>query len=418
MPARDTLLIYAPVPLFRNVAGALLLEDQACNGLRLWAANFARVIAIMPLEAGPAPAQWRELLPALGPEAARVEIVPLPSAWRADRFLRALPAGRRVIRAALARADVLCLSIGGLIGDWGSVCCHEAHRMGRPHAIWTDRVESEVTRKNATTAPQWRARLRARLAWRPMARLERKLIARASVGLFHGRETYEHYAPYARAAEMVHDIHLGRADHIAPEALAAKQAAAAKGPLRILYAGRAEAMKGPLDWVGVLERLAAQGMDFTARWLGDGAELPAMRARVAAAGLADRIELPGMVADRAAVFAELRAAQLLMFCHKTPESPRILIEALVSGTPIVGYDGAFARDLIAGHGGGALVARDDVAALAGQVAALAADRPALARLIGQAAQDGAPFEDVAVFRHRCELLRHYLPTPAPAAPAG
>lgn len=413
---QDTLMIHAPVPLFRGPDGALMLEDQACNGLRLWAEHFGRLIVTMPLETGPPPPQWRPLA-STGPALDRMEILPLPVAWRPDRFLRHLPAQRRRIREAIARADYLSFAIGGLFGDWGAVACIEAHRMGRPYAVWTDRVESEVTRRAGAGAPHWRARLRARLTWRAMAALERHVIARATVGLFHGRETFDHYAPFARKAEMVHDIHLTRADHIAPEALAAKAAAAADGPLRLIYVGRAEPMKGPDDWLEVLRRLKAAGVDFTATWLGEGSGITALREGVAQAGLGAQVALPGFAADRAAVFAALRGAHALLFCHKTPESPRVLIESLVSGTPILGYDGAFARDLIATHGGGLLVPLNDAAALADTVAALAADRAHLSRLIAAAAQDGAPFEDREVFRHRCELLRHHLPPPA-HRPAG
>ena len=60
-----------------------------------------------------------------------------------------------------------------------------------------------------------------------------------------------------------------------------------------------------------------------------------------------------------------------MFCHKTPESPRNLIEALVSGAPIVGYDSPFPRDLIAAHGGGVLTPLNDVNALVDSLASLA-----------------------------------------------
>ncbi|MFN3936374.1 MAG: glycosyltransferase [Gemmobacter sp.] len=403
----ETLLIYAPVPLHRAPGGGLLLEDQACNGLRLWAENFDRLIALMPLDPGPAPPNWCPVAH-VGAALDRIEIVPLPQAWRPDRFLRALPAARKVIRAAIARADFLSFAIGGLFGDWGAVACLEARRMGRSHAVWTDRVESEVTRRAARDAPHWRTRLRSRLYWRPMGWLERRLIARADLGLFHGRETFDHYAPFARRAEMVHDIHLTRADHIAADDLRAKLAAAASGPLRIAYVGRADPMKGPDHWATVIELLAAQGVDFTATWLGEGSGWPALRDRLVPLG--DRVQLPGFAADRRTVLATLRAAHLLLFCHLTPESPRILIEALVSGTPLAGYDGAFARDLIAGHGGGVLVPLGDAAALAAEVAALATDRSRLARLITAAARDGAPFEDEAVFRHRSELIRRHLPT--------
>ena len=161
----------------------------------------------------------------------RIEVVPLPQAYRPDRFIARLPAARRQLRALIERADYLSFAIGGLFGDWGAVACVEAHRLGRPYAVWTDRVESEVVRRSAASGPL-RSRLRARLTHRPMAWLERAVIGRATLGLFHGRETFDAYAPFCRAPEMVHDIHIKADDHIPPADLAAKVAAAAAGPLR------------------------------------------------------------------------------------------------------------------------------------------------------------------------------------------
>ena len=406
--AGASLLIFAPVQLYRGADGRLMLENQACNGLRLWAENFDRVIAVMPLVEGPVPPAWVPL-EAVGPGLARIEIETVPIAWRLRPFLKALPAVRRKFRARIAEADYCGFSLGGLVGDWGAVGCQVAHAMGRPFFVWTDRVESQVERGTARTAPTLRRRLKARLTWRAMAALERWAIRRADLGLFHGRETFEAYAPYSRDPQLVHDIHIRKQDRIGPEALAAKVAAAGAGPLRIAYVGRADAMKGPLDWVAVLERLAAKGVDFRAEWLGNGDEVPAMAARIAAAGLGERVALRGFVADRAAVLEAYRGAQVFLFCHRTPESPRNLIEALVSGTVLVGYDGAFARDLIQAQGGGVLRPMGDIEGLAGVLADLAGDRARLAALIGRAAADGAPFNDEDVFRHRSELIRGHLP---------
>ena len=43
-----------------------------------------------------------------------------------------------------------------------------------------------------------------------------------------------------------------------------------------------------------------------------------------------QVALPGFIRDRSAILKVLREAQVFVFCHKTPESPRNLIEALVS----------------------------------------------------------------------------------------
>ena len=405
-PGDQTLLLYAPVPLYDNPNGGFLLEDQACNGLRLWAENFARLIVMMPLSTELPPANWVPV-ELIGASLSRIEIVALPMAYRPDQFVRAFRKTRATIRSLIKRSDLMSFSIGGLFGDWGSVAGLQASAMHRRFAIWTDRVESEVTRRTMHTGPL-RRRLRARLTHRLMAWYEHILIRRAAVGLFHGRDTFEAYAPYCSNPQVVHNVHVTHEDHIPPAILNEKMMAARQGPLRICYVGRVEAMKGPYDWLAVLAGLAARGVDFRAVWLGEGDDLEPMRAKVIELGLGDRVDLPGFARDRTGVLEHLRAAHAMLFCHKTPESPRCLIEALVSGTPIIGYTSAFPTDLISENGGGVLTPPDDVEALTDALCALDADRARLADLFARAARDGAPFDDESVFRHRCDILRHYL----------
>ena len=400
-----SILLYVPVPLFQS-PGGYLLEDQACNGLHLWAENFSALTVLIPVEHGTPPPSWKPI-ETVGANSDRIRIVPLPTAYRPDQFLRCYRATRNIISDEIDKADYLSFAIGGLIGDWGSVGSYLAHRKGRPYAVWTDRVESEVMRRSASTG-SFKRRLKARLMHRPMAWSERYLIKRAALGLFHGKETFDTYAPYCKQPELVHDIHLKKSDHITPDRLSDKMVQAAEGPLKIGYIGRADPMKGPLDWIEVLGGLAARGVDFEAFWMGEGSELDAMEARISELDLGDRVKLLGFVKDRDQVLEKYRETQCFLFCHKTPESPRCLIEALVSGTPVVGYHGAFAENLIAGNGGGRLVAMDDVAALTDQLEELARDRVLLADLIDAAAKDGDPFEDEEVFRHRSDVIKKYL----------
>ena len=401
----DRLLLFVHVPIYRD-GGRFFVERQAANGFRLWASNFGHVTVMAPLYPG-APPEGFVPAETIGAALERLTFLPLPMAYRPDRFLKQIPAARRLIRAEIGKADYLCFGIGGFFGDWGAVSAIEARRVGRPYAVWTDRVESEVIRHKARNA-RWNRHWRERLTHRPMAMLERRVIGRADLGLFHGRETLAAYGHLPRRAELVHNIHIGKGDHISPVRLQDKIAAVASGPLNILYVGRADPMKGPQDWVEVLALLRDRGVDFRAAWFGAGFQYDAMRERIRAADLADRVEAPGMVRDRRKVLEALRAAQVFLFCHKTPESPRCLIEALISATPIVGYEGAFARDLIAEHGGGVLTPANDIPALADAVAALAADRGRLQDLIARAARDGDPFDDESVFRHRADLIHRYL----------
>lgn len=402
-------MLYLPVPHFRE-GGTVYLEDQACSGLSLWAEHFDRVLAFGPVATGAMPTSYMQV-DQTSATGRRVEIHSVPMAYRPDQFLRAYPSTRRYIRSLIGRADYLSFAIGGLFGDWGAVACREAYRMKRAYAVWTDRVESEVTRQGIGQGSV-KSSLKARLYHRPMAAVEHYAIRRAALGLFHGRETYNAYARFCSNPHVVHDIHLTRLDHISAAELEAKITRLQAGPVKVLYVGRADAMKGPMDWIAVVSDLIRSGVEIEASWLGDGTQLEEMRAAVAKAGLEGRISLPGFLRDRTAVRDAYRDANILLFCHKTPESPRCLIEALAAGTPIVGYDGAFAADLIAPHGGGRLVPMNDRAGLTNAVRALVDDRAVLVAMTRNALKDADPLDEDTVFRHRSEIIKAQLPGPA------
>lgn len=404
-PNEGRLLIYAPVPVFGTPDG-WVVERQAANGLRLWAENFDHVTVMMPHQDGPPPTGWVPF-DKTGENAARITIVALPTAWSLAKFAKTYRNTKAIIRDQINRADYLSFAIGGLVGDWGAVASLQAHKMGRRFAAWTDRVESQVVKIEATSGPL-KSRIKKRVIHRPMAFLERYVIRRAALGLFHGQQTYDTYAPYCGNPQMVHDIHIGRDAHISEGAFEAKQASAAKDPLRIVYAGRATAMKGPLFWATTLQKLDQAGIPFEAHWLGDGPMLEDMRAQLQTDGLLEKTTLHGFVDDADAVAAQMQAAHVFLFCHTTPESPRCLIESLIAGTPIVGFDGAYAADLIAASGGGALVDVGDTDGLAKILIGLAQDRDKLTHLINSARQDGAPFDDVSVFKHRSDLIKRHL----------
>lgn len=407
MSKNDTLLIYAPVPLYQDNEGMLLIEAQAVNGLRLWAKNFSHVVVMMPLSPAPAPPGWIPVS-TVQFELDRVHLEPLPMAYRPDQFLRHFTATQRRIKKLILEAQWLSFAIGGLFGDWGAVACFTASSMKRPFAVWTDRVESEVTRQAAAVGPL-KARLRARLTHRPMAMLEHAVIKRSSLGLFHGQETYDTYVPFARGpAEVVHDIHLSLSDHIDSSSLYKKANNAAEGPLKLVYVGRADPMKGPYDWIEVLKHLSNHGVDFHAQWLGDGSERKEMLSKITQAGLQSRISMPGFISDRKKIIQELRTSHIFMFCHLSPESPRCLIEALASGCPIVGYDSAYPSSLIAVNKGGILVPRGNRNQLAKNILSINNDRKRLSNLIYASALDGRPFTDTAVFKHRSDIIKMHL----------
>lgn len=401
---QESLLLVTHVPMRKGPHG-WQIDDQTAAGIAQWQRHFDRV-TFCGVDHGPADAGSTSWVDAAGGEAGgAISLIALPWAYRIGAMARHAKAVRGTIAPLIAEHRHLCFTIGGLVGDWPAMAAQEAIRQKRAYAAWIDRVEASVLRNKVADAP-FPKRIAAAAMAPAMEAWTRHLLRHSRVALLQGRDTFDHYARHASDPHCTYDTHTHASDQIDAAALAAKQARIASGaPLRIVYVGRAAAMKGPTDWIDVLERLDAVGVPFTARWIGDGPDLPAMRARVAASNLGDKVELPGFEGRRDVLLAALRDSDLLLFCHKTAESARCLIEALVSGCPIVGYDGGYPRGLVERHGGGLFVPSGDSAALAGRIAGLDADRAAMAAMLGEAAASGTLYTEDALYAHRAELMR-------------
>ena len=100
-----------------------------------------------------------------------------------------------------------------------------------------------------------------------------------------------------------------------------------------------------MDWIEALSIAAHDGVDFTATWFGAGPELDVAREQIKQLGLASKVAFPGPL-DLPHLMRELRTFDAFVFCRKTCKSPRCLIEALICGLPIIGYNSSYARNLI------------------------------------------------------------------------
>lgn len=399
----DTLLLVLPLRIFRR-EGRLFIDGQAANGLQQWLRHFKSLTLAVPLCLDVMPPATT--VPFDGLEfGGRVEILPLPDATTPWAFIGAFWRTCRSLASLIDSHDYLHFAIGGFWGDWAALGALMAAKRGRKASVWTDRVEWEVMRGDAQRTKG--ARRLYRLVNALGARwLERRVIRRTPLGLFHGKDTFDVYQPFSPNPQLVHDIHLKKQDRISPHRLTTKIASASEGPLDIIYAGRVNPDKGVMDWIETLRHASEADISYRARWFGDGPQLQQARAKVESLGLADRIIFAGAVTDRVYLLEQMRDAHIMLFCHLTRESPRCLIESLVSGTPIVGYRRAYPEDLIAANGGGVLTPAEPIE-LAGKVVHLSNDRAALADLFSRAACDGHDMNDEAVFTHRAELMKRY-----------
>ena len=228
----------------------------------------------------------------------KVTLVPLPSAYTPLAFATSFAQTRRTLLEHITRNRYLSFGIGGLIGDWAALGARLAQSRGLRYSIHTDRVEHQLLFKLASQKSPLR-RLKAQLVGRSMRAYHRGIIRGCALGLWHGSDCFLAYSPWARENHLIHDIHLKPADVIPAAELAAKQQSATRGRLRIVYAGRLDAMKAPLDWLRALGAARDLGAEFEAVWLGDGPLHDDFHACLDQLGLRDYVRAPGFISERA-----------------------------------------------------------------------------------------------------------------------
>jgi glycosyltransferase involved in cell wall biosynthesis len=152
-------------------------------------------------------------------------------------------------------------------------------------------------------------------------------------------------------------------------------------PARLLLPGRGSRLKGHGSAIALLADLRARGLDASLRLLGAReagreAYLEELRQAAHALGVDDRVAIEPPTADIAAAYRE---ADLVLQVSTQPESfGRTVLEALASGTPVVGWDQGGVGELLARHFPAGAVPPFDAAALRDTTLALlaAGTRPA------------------------------------------
>jgi N-acetylglucosaminyl-diphospho-decaprenol L-rhamnosyltransferase len=409
-------LLVLPVP-FRRQGEAILVEAQALHGLKRWLDSFANLAVaapVIPEEIAVTKPEMEWLLP--DKEILdRVHLAPLPWAYRPDQFILALPGAVKILSGLIRESRYLQFAIGGFWGDWAAVAAELAITQHRRFSVHTDRVEHAVLRRLAVNLGLYR-RLRTSIDALLMEKWHQRIIGHCALGLFHGQDTYNTYKAWMKSdgqAACAHNIHNIHDIETATEKLVrptkGSESKNKSTLLNILYAGRLAPEKAPLDWVEALTWIKSKGLDFKAIWAGDGPLKATVEVQLRERKLTKNIQLTGFISDRSEVGRLYRNADVFVFTHITPESPRCLLEALRFGVPIIGYQSAFAEDLISKFGGGVLVPCGDHQALGEALVNLASDTAKLTKLKQRAVKDGERFTSKAVFSERSELIKKYLP---------
>jgi glycosyltransferase involved in cell wall biosynthesis len=409
MSKREGMLLVLPVP-FHIADNRLFFESQACNGLERWADNFGFLIVAAPvlpesLVKKNKTMTWRDTATLENPH--RFEFVPLPWATSFPDFVSRYLKLRTNLNQIIKQCQYLQFAIGSSIGDWAAIAALEAQKQNKPYAIHTDLVHHEFILRNSKRGRLLR-QLKARVRSPILATYHRWIFRRSALGLLHGADCYFAYKAFCKHSYLIHNIHTKPSDCISEQELAKKAVGVtSEQALRICYAGRLEPEKAPIDWLKAIARARSLGVNLHATWMGEGSLFEEMKHKIVEYGLRSCVELTGFETDRHTVLKRIRESHLMVFTNITPESPRCLIEALICGTPIVGYRSYFAEDLVR-SGGGAFVPMGDWKKLGNLIASLAADRQRLMELVLQAGKSGTPFNDEEVFRERSNLIKKHL----------
>lgn len=149
---------------------------------------------------------------------------------------------------------------------------------------------------------------------------------------------------------------------------------------RVIFVGQFVESKRPSLFIELVETLRREGLAFTAEMVGDGPILETLRPRAVAA----QIDVLGRRSD---VPERLRLADILVFPSLADNEgmPGVLIEAAMSGLPIVATGVPGVRDVVNEGETGLIVDEMDAHALIAKTRALIVDR-ALRRQMGTAAR--------------------------------
>ena len=144
------------------------------------------------------------------------------------------------------------------------------------------------------------------------------------------------------------------------------------GPWHIMWSGRMAGEKGLPVLIEAVRLLLARDLPVKLELLGDGPARPSVE-RLLSALPADSIADYGYVGDRATYMELLRDGDVFVHPSAAEGVPKVLVEAMAAGLPVVATPAGAVTAILAGGARGVLVPSGDPAGLADTLAGLLAD---------------------------------------------
>jgi len=185
-----------------------------------------------------------------------------------------------------------------------------------------------------------------------------------------------------------------------------KRLATARRPMRLLFSGRYERVKGADDAVRVALACIARGVDVEMHCYGQG-RLRAEMSRLAAQGAPGRIQIHDAIPYPELV-ERSREFDLFVCCHIQSDPSCTYLEAFGAGLPVVGYGNRMWQRLSSESAVGYVSPMGAPEAVAEHVARLSANPQTLAEMSERARRFAAEHAFEHEFSRRCEAINREL----------
>ncbi len=134
--------------------------------------------------------------------------------------------------------------------------------------------------------------------------------------------------------------------------------------------GQLTARKGVLHLLQAVANLKAEGLLVTCLILGEGPQRAELEGATARLGLVDQVIFTGF---QAVPLAWVQVMDICVLCSSKEGLPRVVLEAMLAGKPVVGSDVTGTRELIVHEQTGLLYAYGEVPALTASLRRLLTD---------------------------------------------
>jgi glycosyltransferase involved in cell wall biosynthesis len=295
---------------------------------------------------------------------------------KVDGWGRTLPADIPRLRDAI--------SASVLVYGWGLSAAKLAAQLNVPYILVLeyDLGTQIVATTSQTANPLRRANRAVRCAWRYFT-VEVPEMRRAQSLHCNGYPIYQAVRSHNPSRLLYLDSRLSEDMLISPQQLAARLASRVGRPLRLLYSGRYERMKGVDDAIRVAIECLRRGLDVEMYCYGQGSLRADMEALAATAARPDRIHINDSVP-----YPELvkiaQTCDVFVCCHIQSDPSCTYLESLGAGLPIVGYDNRMWRSLCRDSRAGYSSRLGRPGAVADAVQRLASDHQILAAMSAKA----------------------------------